>query len=41
MAESNGMKLEDVKKYVSEEDVTERIKAQKTIKFLVDNADLK
>lgn len=41
MAESNGMKLEDVKKYVSEEDITERIKAQKTIKFLVDNADLK
>lgn len=41
MAESNGMKLEDVKKYVVEDDVKERIKAQKTIKFLVDNADLK
>ena len=41
MAEQNGMKVEDIKKYVSEEDVTERIKAQKTIKFLVDNADLK
>ncbi len=40
MAESNGMKLEDVKKYVQEEDIKERIKAQKTIKFLVDNADL-
>lgn len=41
MAESNGMKLEDVKKYVGEDDIKERIKAQKTIKFLVDNADLK
>lgn len=41
MAEDNGMKLEDVKKYVQEDDVKERIKAQKTIKFLVDNADLK
>lgn len=41
MAADNGMKLEDVKKYVSEDDVVERIKAQKTIKFLVDNADLK
>ncbi len=41
MADENGMKLEDVKKYVQEDDVKERIKAQKTIKFLVDNADLK
>lgn len=41
MAEKNNMKLEDVKKYVQEADIKERIKAEKTIKFLVDNADLK
>ena len=41
MAEQNGMKLEDIKKYVNEDEVKERIKAQKTIKFLVDNAEFK
>lgn len=41
MAEQNGMKVEDVRKYVGEDDVKERIKAQNTIKFLVDNADFK
>lgn len=40
-AESSGMKLEDVKKYISEEDVRDRLKAQKTMKFLVDNANFK
>lgn len=41
MAEQNGMKLDDIKKYVQEDEIKERIKAQKTIKFLVDNADFK
>lgn len=41
MAEKNSMKLEDIKKYVAENDIKDRIKAEKTIKFLVDNADLK
>ncbi len=41
MAEQNGMKVEDIKKYVSEDDVKERIKTRNTIKFLVDNADFK
>lgn len=41
MAESNGMKIEDIKKYVSEDDVKETIKARNTIKFLVDNANFK
>ena len=39
--ESSGMKLEDVKKYISESDIKDRIKAEKTIKFLVDNANFK
>jgi trigger factor len=39
--ESSGMKLEDVKKYIPEEDIKERIKGEKTVKFLVDNADFK
>ena len=39
MAEQNGMKLEDIKKYVQESEIKDRIQAQKTIKFLVDNAD--
>lgn len=39
--ESSGMKLEDVKKYIPENDVVDRIKAEKTIKFLVDNASFK
>ena len=41
LAEQNGMKVEDIKKYINEADVKERIKAQKTIQFLVDNADFK
>jgi len=41
MAEKNSMKAEDVKKYVQESDIKDRIKAEKTIKFLVDNADFK
>ena len=41
LAEQNGMKVEDIKKYINEVDVKERIKAQKTIQFLVDNADFK
>ena len=41
MAESNGMKIEDIKKYVSEDDVKETIKARNTIKVLVDNANFK
>ncbi len=41
MAEKNSMKVEDVKKYVQENDIKERIKAEKTIKFLVDKADFK
>ncbi len=40
-AESNGMKLEEVKKYISEDDIKERIKGEKTVKFLVDNASFK
>ena len=39
--ESSGMKLEDVKKYIPEEDIKERIKGEKTVKFLVDNASFK
>lgn len=40
-AESSGMKVEDVKKYISEDDIQDRIKAQKTIDFLVSNANFK
>lgn len=39
--ESSGMKLEDVKKYIPEGDIKDRIKAEKTIKFLIDNANFK
>lgn len=39
--ESSGMKLEDVKKYIPESDIKDRIKVEKTIKFLVDNANFK
>ena len=39
--ESSGMKLENVKKYIPESDIKDRIKAEKTIKFLVDNANFK
>lgn len=40
-AEGSGMKVDDIKKYIPEEDIVERIKAQKTVKFLVDNASFK
>lgn len=40
ISEENGMKLEDIKKYIPEEDVKARLKAQKAIQFLVDSADL-
>lgn len=39
MAEQNGMKVEEIKKYVQEAEIEDRIKAQKTIKLLVDNAN--
>lgn len=40
-AESNGMKIEDVKKYIPEESIRERIQGDKTVKVLVDNANFK
>ncbi len=40
-AEGSGMKVEDVKKYISEDDITERIKGDKTVKYLVSHANLK
>ena len=40
-AEGSGMKVEDVKKYIQEDDIKERIKGEKTVKFLVDNANFK
>ncbi len=39
ISEDNGMKVEDIKKYIPIDDVKERIKAQNAIQFLVDNAD--
>lgn len=39
ISSDNGMKVEDIKKYVPEADVKERIKAQNAINFLVENAD--
>lgn len=38
LAEQHSMKLEDVKKYVSENEVSDRLKAEKTIAFLVKNS---
>ena len=35
------MKAEDVKKYITEDEIKDRIKAQKTIEFLVSNANFK
>ncbi len=40
-AESSHMKVEDIKKYISAEDIKERIKGEKTVKFLVNNANFK
>ncbi len=39
ISKDNGMKVEDIKKYIPESDVTERLKAQKAIALLVENAD--
>lgn len=39
ISEENGMKIDDIKKYVNEADVKDRLKAQKAIKILVDSAD--
>lgn len=39
ISKDNGMKVEDIKKYIPESDVKERIKAQNAIEFLVENAD--
>lgn len=39
ISEDNGMSVDDIKKYIPEDDVKERIKAQNAIQFLVDNAD--
>lgn len=41
ISKDNGMKVEDIKKYIPEGDVKERIKAQNAIEFLVENADFK
>lgn len=40
-AKDSGMKAEDVKKYITEDEIKDRIKAQKTIEFLVSNANFK
>ncbi len=39
IAETNKMKIEDVKKYLKAEDLKENKLVEKTVKFLVDNAD--
>ena len=41
ICEENGMKPEDVKKYISVDSIKERLKAQKAIEFLVNNANIK
>ena len=41
ICDQNGMKLEDVKKYVNEHDVKDRLQSEKTVKFCVDNAVVK
>ncbi len=41
LIEGSAMSIEDAKKYVSEDEVVERVKANKTVKFLVKNANLK
>lgn len=38
ISKENGMKVEDIKKYIPEDEIKERLKAQKAISFLVDNA---
>ena len=38
ICEQNGMKMEDVRKYVHEHDVRDRLQLEKTVKFCVDNA---
>lgn len=41
ICEENGMKPEDVKKYISVDSIKERLKAQKAIEFLVNSANIK
>ncbi len=38
ISKENGMKVEDIKKYIPEDEIKERLKAQKAISLLVDNA---
>lgn len=39
ISEENGMKIDDIKKYIKEDDVKARIKAEKAINLLVESAD--
>lgn len=39
ISEENGMKIDDIKKYIKEDDVKSRIKAEKAINLLVESAD--
>ena len=39
ISEENGMKIDDIKKYIKEDDVKARIKAEKAITLLVESAD--
>ncbi len=39
ISKDNGMKVEDIEKYIPKTDIIERLKAQKAIALLVDNAD--
>lgn len=41
IADKNGMKPEDIKKYVNESDIKDKVRVEKTIKFIVDNASIK
>ncbi len=39
ISKDNGMKVEDIEKYIPKNEITERLKAQKAIALLVENAD--
>ena len=39
ISEENSMKIDDIKKYIKEDDVKARIKAEKAINLLVESAD--
>lgn len=39
ISEENGMKIDDIKKYIKEDDVKARIRAEKAINLLVESAD--